>query len=462
MKIKKIILTTACVIAALTGMLFTGCSEPLQSHVQNLNYTESTAKINNPDQGFYRPVFVKINESGVSYNKNIINNSTQLYHLRIDISAYSAAVNGDCDKPLTQSALDGLEELLSYVKQRDKNAVVRFAYDPYYGGSKNKEPDTEMILTHIEQVCPVLEDYATTVTAIEAGLIGPWGEMHSSTIANSEHISRIIQAFLDNTETIPLLVRTPKMIYDYLGITVKDIGNYSIDPDSEAYRLGLFNDGYLGSGNDLGTYSDRAADTEFLSRQTDHLPFGGEVVIPDSKLHDIDVCLPEMNKLNLSYLNIEWNNKVIEKWKNSFYTQACGTDELYYGKSAFGYIENHMGYRFVLTRSDLQYNHSLNKINIELNLKNVGFGNLNRVKRTKIIFTDKNGETVFSREASEFCGGESFNCSVKPKLTNGKYDVYLRIYGDETDDTPLYCLQFANDRLWNAELKANKIGEIEF
>jgi len=467
MKIKRIILIIACISVLLTGTFLTACAQNLPSHVQDLNYAESVEKINNPDQGFYRPIFVKVNEDGVSYNKNIVNGGTQLYHLRIDISAFSAAVNGGSDKILSQTALVGLKELLIFLRQKDKNAVVRFAYDPYYGGSKNKEPDIEMILKHIEQVCPILEEYSNTVTAIEAGLIGPWGEMHSSAIAKPEFISRIIQAFFDNTDDIPLLVRTPKMIYDYLGITVKDIASYRIAADTEAYRLGLFNDGYLGSGNDLGTYSDRDTEVEFLSNQTNHLPYGGEAVIPESKLHDIDVCLPEMNKLDLSYLNIEWNNKVIDKWKASYYTETSGTDEAYYGKTAFEYIENHFGYRFVLTRSDLKYpdlnyTDKLNEMGIELNLKNVGFGNLNRVKRTKIIITDENGETVFSKIASDFDGSERYFCSVKPELPKGKYAVYLRIYGEESDDGVFYCLRFANDGLWDENLKANKIGEIEF
>jgi len=460
MKFKKIILTFAVFVAVLLSTVFSAC-ETLQSHVQQLNYTESTDKINNPDQGFYRPVFVRMTEDGVSYNKNIINSSTQLYHLRIDISSFSAAVNGESDKLLNQTALDGLQELLSYLKERDKNAVVRFAYDAYYNGGKDKEPALPIILEHIRKVCPVLNCFENTITAVEAGLIGPWGEMHSSAIANAANISPIIEAFLTNAESIPILVRTPKMIYDYLGITVKDIDNYTIPADQKAYRLGLYNDGYLGSGNDLGTYSDRQREIEFLSRQTDHLPFGGEVVIPSSNLHDIDVCLPEMHKINLSYLNVEWNNQVIDKWKNSTYTKECGTDEIYYGKTAFNYIENRMGYRFVLTNSVFKYAEKLDKFQAEISLNNVGFGNLNRTKRAKLIILNESGEVAFSQDLQDFTGNETYEFSTNLNLESGKYEVYLRLYGEEAEGTPLYCLQFANEGLWNADLKANKIGELE-
>lgn len=462
MKFRKFILTTlAAVLGVIACLSVTACSQG-NTHKQKLNYTESVQKINNPDQGFYRPIYVRVTEEGVTYNKNIVTASTQLYHLRTDISAFSGAVNGNEDKPLTQAALDGLNELLSYLKSKDKNAVVRFAYAPNFGDMKDAEPAQEIILQHIEELCPVLNQYENTITAIEAGLIGPWGEMHSSQIANAEHISPIIDTFLTNTSNIPVLVRTPKMIYNYLGITLDEAETYTIGATDKAYRLGLYNDGYLGSNSDLGTYTNREKDIAFLSKQTDHLPYGGEVVIPNSSLHDIETCLPEMNQIHLSYLNVEWNNQVIDKWKNSTYTKACGNDKIYYGKSAFEYIENHMGYRFVLTNSVFKYSNKFDKLSVELTLKNVGFGNLNKKKYARLIFTDENGEVKFVQKIDGvFYGEASFTCSAELNLENGNYEVYLRLYGEELEGVPLYCLQFANDGLWNAELKANKIGSIE-
>ncbi len=448
----------AAVFSVIACLSFSACK-----HAQELNYTESTARINNPDQGFYRPIYVRVNENGVTYNKNIVTASTQLYHLRTDISAFSGAVNGNADKPLNQAALDGLDGLLSYLKSKDKNAIVRFAYAPNFGDMKDAEPAKEVILQHIKEVCPVLDKYQNTITAIEAGMIGPWGEMHSSAIANAEHISPIIDTFLSNTSTIPLLVRTPKMIYNYLGITINDIDDYSIAATEKAYRLGLYNDGYLGSNSDLGTYTNREKEIAFLSRQTAHLPYGGEVVIPNSPLHDIQTCLPEMNQIHLSYLNVEWNNQVIDKWKNCTYTSDCGSDSLYYGKTAFEYIENHMGYRFVLTNSTLTYTKTLDYVSASLTLKNVGFGTLHRTKNAKLLLVNENGEAVFSANVGTFneCTNYDLYTDLNVNLQNGKYDVYLCLYGEELEGVPLYCLQFANDGLWNADLKANKIGSIE-
>ena len=453
------IILSVLIIAA--GFAACGKTNAGEKHVQDLNYEESIEEISNPDQGFYRPVYVKINENGAMYNKDVINSQTQLYHLRCDISAFSEAVNKAADKPVTDEALKGLDALLFCLKENDKNAIVRFAYDPGYSGSADKEPALDVMLGHVESVCSVLNRYVNTVTAIETGLIGPWGEMHTSAEANPAHITPLINAFLTAASEIPVLVRTPEMIYNYINVSEDKVEEISISPDEKAYRLGLYNDGYLGSESDLGTYSNRERDINFLSVQNAHLPFGGEVTVPDSPLHNIEACLPEMNKIHLSYLNTEWDNRVIEKWKKTFYTEACGLEKQYYNKTAFTYIQNRMGYRFVLKNSVFTYSATSEKLNVRLKLQNLGFGNLNRNKRAKLIFTDSTGAVAFIADYGEIAVKDELEFNVEHGLESGKYDVYLRIYGEELQSTPLYCVKFANDGLWNDDLKANKIGSFE-
>lgn len=423
-----------------------------EKHIQALNYRQSTERINNPDQGFYRPIYVRVTEDGVSYNKNIVNNNTQLYHLRIDISAFSQANNETADQPLTENALSGLDELLSFLYDNNKSAIARFVYDPGLNGASNKEPALDMILQHITQLSAVLDKYHDTLTAIEVGLIGPWGEMHTSTMANKDVINALIDAYLNHTTEIPILVRTPKMIYNYLGITMDDIDTYRIESTAKAYRLGLFNDGYLGSANDLGTYTNREKEVPWLALQNGHLPYGGEVVIPDSSLHDIENCLDEMFLLHLSYLNIEWNNIVIDKWKNSFYTDAAGKDSTYYGTTAFEYIENHMGYRFVLENSTFEYDETVSRFAIDLSLKNVGFGNLNRPMDLTLLLQSETGE-ITSVDAGHFNGQKNITFQTNLNLKKGTYNVYVKL--DKGNDK--YTLRFAND-LWDEELQANQIG----
>ena len=120
-----------------------------------------------------------------------------------------------------------------------------------------------------------------------------------------------------------------------------------------------------------------------------------------------------------------------------------------------------MGYRFVLKNSVFTYSDSSEKLNVRLTLQNVGFGNLNKKKNAKLIFTDSAGEVAYVSDIGEIAVDGELSFDVAHKLESGKYDVYLRIYGEESEGTHLYCLKFANDGLWNDGLKANRIGSFE-
>ena len=49
-----------------------------------------------------------------------------------------------------------------------------------------------------------------------------------------------------------------------------------LEPNSKASRVGLYNDGYMGSDSDLGTFHDRERDLKWLRQQTYTSYYGGE------------------------------------------------------------------------------------------------------------------------------------------------------------------------------------------
>ena len=459
---KKFVKLTSLIIViimiATTLLLSVAMALKDRSYTQSLDYSENVDNYLNPDQGFYRTAVVNVTPFGVTDKSYIIKDEFQLYHLRMDISAFSHVVNENEDIELTPTTLTQIENLINKFFERGKNVILRFAYDKNFDGLLNQEPNMSMVLKHIAQICEIANKYPYTITAIEAGLIGPWGEMHSSNMATSENISSIIDTYLNNTTNIPILVRTPKMIYDYLGITIDDINTYTIQETSKAYRLGVFNDGYLGSENDLGTYTDRIKEILWLSKQTHHLPFGGEVTRPTSPLHDIDNCLTEMNVVNLSYLNYEWNNEIVQnKWEEQIYTPNHGDEYKYYGRSAYEYIRNHMGYRFVLKNSTFTYGFKKDKLKIDLNLENVGFGNLNRKKDMSIIFVK---DDVIKKvvPCGKYGGLNKIHINTKLNNLHGEYEIYIKLNNTQ-NNVQCYPIRFANN-LWNETLQANKIGKI--
>ena len=428
------------------------------------SFKESSEHINNPDQGFYRPLLVYLKPDSFKHGNNY---PEQVYHLRCDISQFSGAVNSEgTDKKITDVALNGLDEYLYQIKKENKNAVIRFSYDPNYGGNKNKEPPLSIIEIHIKQLSAILNKHIDTLTAIEAGLLGPWGEMHSSTIATEENKALIFKYWLQNTKDIPILARTPKAIFTYFGKTLDEMEKLVIKPTDEGYRLGLFNDGYLGTNIDTGTYVyDRVRETNWLSTQNEHLPYGGETS-GVSYMSNLEICLPEMFLLGLSYLNIEYHTGVIQKWKDLNYNDTLGSDILFYGMSGFEYIKRHLGYRLVIKSITVSYE-KYGNYEMKIKMRNVGFGNLLKIKKVDLIFTDMQDKEIYRSNVGEYNGGISIEIKggFLGEDSNSEYKVYLSVYGSIEDNVVYYPIQFANEDIYNKDLKAHllfyiKRGEI--
>ena len=156
---------------------------------------EDTNYIDNPDQGFYSPVCIQVVDN-FKDKDYVINNKTRLYHLRMDLSTFSSKYNNDIDKKLGDTDLENIDKMLAKYLAKEKNVIIRFAYDHNYEGKKDQEPSLSMMEEHIKQLSPILNKYENCITAIEAGMIGPWGEMHSSACANKETINAIIDTYL--------------------------------------------------------------------------------------------------------------------------------------------------------------------------------------------------------------------------------------------------------------------------
>ena len=123
-----------------------------------------------------------------------------------------------------------------------------------------------------------------------------------------------------------------------------------------------------------------------------------------------------------------------------------------------------MGYRYVLTNSEIEPKG--NSAEIRLKYRNDGFANMpfHRKKVLSVIFQPKSGDAIeiptkqaFTNAPSGSNDPTSIALTVSTeKLPAGKYTVYIKVSDSDGD----YPVRFAND-LWNDGLKANKIGEIE-
>lgn len=434
---------------------------------QDINSTESTNILKNPDRGFYHSAIIRGTLDGFDYSEveNAINTLLKtdrtLIHLRIDISKLSNRVNGSKNLNLSDSDKSDLNRAFDLIRQNRLKAIVRVAYD--YDGCINKEPDTlEAILQHIKQFKPIFEKNKDVITVVETGFIGMWGEMHGSDYANEEDISTVIKEVLKAVpSSITVNVRTLDMYTDLFG-TEPINKNIEYNGMEEA-RVGIFNNGYLGSESDLGTYHKREEALKFLETHTKYTIFGGEAVAPDNPYNDIENIQVEMFRTHTTYLNYEWNPEITQiKWKNSIYN---GENSVYKGQTVQKYIEDHLGYRFVLKESKISQNvfqgtTALASIKIE----NTGFGNVVNEKKVQLIlkndikcYTVDTDVDVRKWESNQTTK-EILTFTIPKKIEKGEYKLYIKILDKDNEQ---YVIRFANEGIWDDSVNANCIGNIK-
>lgn len=450
--------------------------------ISEIRYVESLEDVENPGRGFYSPACIHYAVSGNEINTY----APKLMHMRLDLSEFSGSYNQKKDLELSQDMLDALEGTLENLESQHCNAIVRFAYDPWFGGSKTYEPALETILRHQEQLGEVLSRHEEVVVSLECGIFGKWGEMHGSEACTQENFNPVIDKWLEVLpDSIPVSVRTPGQYCGWAGMDRSTLAENVTCPGQKEYRVGIYNDGYLGSNSDLGTYADREKEVAWLSLQAKHTLFGGEIG-PVSGSGEVDATAAYMAvegfQTHTSYLNRTWNFNTIEALKQEVY---AGTDQRYLGQSGYAYVQNHLGYRFVVREVRLTKTVPVSRnLLLEIDVENVGFANL--VKPKEFVLILSSGDQTYRYPLSDVQTENkeyAWNCdptlwdsqtvtTVKTSLrigedvAPGEYQVYLRMaardFGME-DGMNGYPIRFANDdeNIWNENLGANLLGSIQ-
>lgn len=477
-KILSVIMSLMIIISTAVSDTVSAESDELAD--SGLDYTESTETINNPGAGYTSTLWYtcKPNDTPV---KNPTGNLVLMF---INIGAFSSGANGitnedgtyteGTDYDLDEAFFNGLRGTLENCRNNGCTVAIRFRYDE--NGKSNPEPSTfEQVLNHISQIKQngVLEDYKDLLMFVETGFVGAWGEQHSGKYTSLEYKAQLVDAMLDMVpDDIPITVRTPNTFAKWAGIEVSELDSWVSETGSDAARIGLYNDGYMGSDSDLGTYSDREKETEWLSRQSVTSYFGGEFSgnLEWAQKYDTylpENAVPEMYKTHLSYINSNIYNLYKDYTFSEIYDTQKADNSAYYGETIFKFIRDHLGYRFVLRDSDLSSEVLQGDIlNLNFSVENTGFANPIRPQKAEVIL-ERDGNYV--KTEADIDTREWLSCTVNSEelklkipggLESGKWNVYLKFsVGNEgIKDGYMRSVRFANNGLWNASLGANLLG----
>lgn len=400
-----------------------------------------------------------------------------------ETNAIPTCVGGE-DLPLSDDALLAVSNTLVNARANGAVMIIRFGYTS--GSEVGTEPaDFNVLVRHIRQLGSILAEFPDVVLAVEGGMCGPWGEMHSTNYREPEHIKAMGDAWLETlAPSTALLVRYPMWILQYankqVGEFLQDVadGSYIADQPAQA-RIGMFNDGYLGSATDYGTWR---SDNWWMTRQQGvayldarrNVPYGGELAhLTTSEADAVERDLLDPAKYNivqefyrthLCYLrNIDTKgHRLAGRLETHLLTHDYDFDGMpdlseWYGRNLRDFMRAHTGYRFVVR--DAKFGSYPGFAYIGLTIENTGFGQPLSDDNVEVVFSGERGVfAVRPRGGISLCdigGGERRAMQIEldyPKsMPAGDYDVLLRV------SSARHPIQFANEDCWNETLKANRL-----
>lgn len=379
-------------------------------------------------------------------------------------------------QPLTTFALDYMRGLLQKVRDGNGVAFVKFSYDgngfnyieshkypnqnltsglihgpePTFVTENNStamcdvpgHEDKNWIQFHIWQLKPIFQEFEDIIMCVKTGMLGPWGEQHSSPEAQSVDAYKVLlDAYLDAVPVSrALLTHAGGFLawYNETYGTTYTFTNIDTMPtpskDSREGRFGFFNDSYAaGSWGDNGSLSegnpmihnkygnstyDRYKVVKWFNKQNQI--FQGEGGIGNNVFGTMPGAILEAQQLQTTALNMRhgrynrWNSFIYneinvtkpvqfpaneEELSRGAFTGEIKTaifDPVYDGKTGLEYIRDRMGYRMVLREAKVsEFVKQNGTLVFEGKIQNVGFGNVVNKKKVSVILKSKDGSRSF-------------------------------------------------------------------
>lgn len=399
-------------------------------NVETVVFEESARPLQNPNRGFYRLYGFYITDDAVDYATQVDSfysqdRDTTLALIEINLLEYRAG-------EISRAGLENIDALFRALSNGGKGLIVRFLYDWEKNNLLTEPEELDGILRHMEQLNEILQRYSDDIFILQGLFIGDWGEMHHTRYESAQDLRRLAQKLAEVSGAY-LSVRTPAQ----WRLVTQDGADAAL-----AARLGLFNDGILGSETDLGTYDmasqgeqrrGRAEELAFQEELCRSVPNGGEVVV-DNPFNDFEAAVRDLSAMHVTYLNRDYDQAVMDKWADTVVSQ----EGCFSGMDGLSYMERRLGYRLLISGVTMERRAFQHEVAVGVSFRNEGFAPLYKEPVLTLSLRETDGSLVGEYPAGHNLRGlpggleaektETVQWAVPTEgLAAGRYKVYLRL-----------------------------------
>lgn len=417
-----------------------------------VSFTESNEPVLNPERGFYGGASdIRSASSPVSYSaaRAVRTSGMSLMYVGFYLTDF---MSGD----ISDAYLNMIRTSLDNIRQAGIKVVLRFAYQNNED-SKPWDAPVDVVLRHVEQLKPILQDNADVIFILQAGFVGVWGEwyytshfnMNPSKDADYEPRLRLTRALLDALPASrQIALRTPQFKMRMFKLSQKDTLTYDTAHDgSDLSRLAGHNDCFGASAEDYGTFDNESGDRAFWKGDSRYTIMGGETC----KVSDYCTCtasLKDMADYHWTYLNSGYHGSVLTRWKNT----GC-----------YDTILDCLGYRLVM--KDVYYSENPSKgkpMKLTLRFCNRGFAAPMNPRNSEIIFVAADGaETRFALPSDPRTWHPGwYVVETEITLPADKGRFYLALEDPLLPGRPEYSIALANEGVFDSKTGWNKLFEL--
>jgi hypothetical protein len=421
-----------------------------------INYTEDSSNFSNPERGLYHEWLSSSDSPSalqqVQFDKMNVDKMTLIRRL-YSMTTFRSG-------PISNSFLEHIQTDMDNVRTNGVKVILRFSYT-------NNEPapwnDASLttVLSHIDQLAPILKNNADVIAYLEAGFIGRWGEWHTS----SNHLDNVsdMKAILLKILGVLPTSRAVAVRYQQYKKDIYD-NTQALSPgegfnESNRARTAHHNDCFVADVDDWGTYwpidePTLNAQKNYLNAENRFLPQGGETCNLNPPRSDCAQSVADLIRMRWSTLNDDYHGDVLNSWKS----QNCYDD-----------IRKKLGYRFRLVQATIPLVAKIDSVLVfNLSIRNDGYATPYNTRDLEIVFRAKANGTITRFKLNDDPrkwlpenGDITIHASISfpSNFPLGDYEMMLNLPDPAAalNTKPAYSIRLANMDVWEPATGYNSL-----